>query len=318
MKMKTSAITATVMLLALAAQTVSAAEAVGYNVVTVPANSDVLVSVPFNNDVEATYTVDSVDGAGVTVNEALSADTYDSGYYVRVIDGAGEGLWSTITANGSGGLTLADDFSGYVTNGDTFRVYEHHTIGSVLPDTLYGVAFTNSTQIQTYDSTGAGQYKTASGVASYAAVPPLFNYQWTGSANAETILDPGSMFLIRNGAGDELALPLFGDVPDHNAAVLVEAGARDLNIGSGFPVAMTIDELGIGANNRQVQVYDNSASGQFKTASGVATYAAVPPLFQYEWSGSANGDTEIVGSQGFIVRLPTGDVGGKITINRSY
>ena len=119
--MKASAITAAT-LLALTAQTVSAADAVGYNVVTVPENSDVLVSVPFNNNVEATFTVDSVDGTGITVNEALSAGTYNSSYYIRVIDGAGEGLWSTITDTADGGLTIADDLSGYVANGDTFRV----------------------------------------------------------------------------------------------------------------------------------------------------------------------------------------------------
>jgi uncharacterized protein (TIGR02597 family) len=317
MKIKASAITAAA-LLALAAQSASAAEAVGYNVVTVPANSDVLVSVPFNNNVEATYTVDSVAGTGITVNEALSAGTYDSSYYVRFIDGSGEGLWSTITVNGSGGLTLADDFSGYVANGDTFRVYEHHTIGSIFPDTMYGVSFTNSTQIQTYDATGAGQFKLASGSASYVAVPPLFQYAWTGSANADTVLAPGSMFLVRNGAGEELTIPVFGDVPDHSSAVVVATGARDLNIGTGFPVAMTIDDLGIGADSRQLQVYDNSASGQFKLAAGTASYVAVPPLFQYAWTGSANGSTVISGSEAFLVRLPSGDAGGKITINKPY
>jgi len=133
MKMKVSAITTAAMLLALTVQSVSAAEAVGYNVVTVPANSDVLVSVPFNNNVDATFTVNTVTVTGMTVNEALSADTYDSSYYIRVINGAGEGLWSTITANGSGGLTLTDDLSGYVANGDSFRVYEHQTLATVFP-----------------------------------------------------------------------------------------------------------------------------------------------------------------------------------------
>ncbi len=318
MKMKVSAITAAGMLLALATQTVSAAEAVGYNVVTVPAHSDVLVSVPFNNHVEATFTVDSVTGTGMTVNEALSADTYDSSYYIRVIDGAGEGLWSTITANGSGGLTLTDDLSGYVAIGDTFRVYEHHTVGSVFPDTMYGVSFTNSTQVQVFDGVSAGQYKQPLGIATYSAVPPLFDYQWAGSANASTVLAPGSMLLVRNGGVDELTIPLYGDVPDHNSAVVVSAGARDLNISTGFPVPMRIDELGIGADGRQVQVYDNAASGQYKQPSGIAIYSAVPPLFQYEWSGSADGDTVINGSQAILVRLPAGDIGGKITINKTY
>lgn len=318
MKMKASAITAAA-LLALTAQTVSAAEAVGYNTVTVPANSDVLVSVPFNNNVEATFTVDTVTANGVTVNEALSADTYDSGYYVRFIDGNGEGLWSTISDNGNGGLELSDtNVLSYVSGGDTLRVYEHHTIGTVFPDTMYGVSFTNSTQIQVFDGVGVGQYKQPLGVASYAAVPPLFVYQWSGSATADTVLPPSAMFLVRNGSANELTIPLHGDVPDHSSAVVLSSGARDLNIGSGFPVEMTISELGVEANNRQVQVFNNSVAGQFKQPSGVATYAAVPPLFNYEWSGSASGSTEINGSQAFLVRLPVGDAGGKITINKPY
>lgn len=309
MKNKASAITAAAMLLALAAQTVSAAEAVGYNVVTVPANSDVLVSVPFNNNVEASFTVDSVTGTGITVNEALSADTYDSSYYIRVIDGAGEGLWSTITANGSGGLTIADDLSGYVANGDTFRVYAHHTLATVFPSGMYGVSYTNLTQVLIYENNLAAmsQNKAASKTAVYVAA----SGNWFGAGvNNNSVLAPETQFIVRNTSGSELTLLNSGDVPDYNASMLIAAGG-DVVVGSGYPVDVSLNGSGLEGAFRQVLFFDNAQVSQNKAASKTAVYNAG------SWFGT--GASESIGaSEAVAIRLHGTESGSKITINKPY
>jgi len=326
MKMKVSAITAAGMLLALAAQTASAAEAVGYNVVTVPANSDAVVSVPFSQNVQGTFTVASVSGTGVTVNEALSADTYDSSYYIRVIDGAGEGLWSTITANGSGGLTLTDDFSGYVAIGDTFRVYEHHTIGSVFPGSLKGVTFETSTQILVPNTVSVGVNKSASPYAYKENGFPPFDsrpgwYQGI-TYKSDLVFAPDSYVLVRNNGASNLSIVVFGDVPDMNIAQVLSAtsGANDLYL-SGFPVDTTFGDFNLGGLG-QLLVVDNSASGINKSPAPFAWKPAGFPPFDsrvgwYQGITYMN-DTVVPAGTGVILRRDSGATETKWTLNKQY
>jgi len=314
MKINASAITAA-MLLALAAQAANAAEAVGYNVVTVPANSDVLVSVPFNNNVEATFTVDAVAGAGITVNEALSADTYNSSYYIRVIDGAGEGLWSTITANGSGGLTIADDLSGYVANGDTFRVYEHQTLGSVFSKGLYGVAFTNGTQVYIYENKidAMTQNKSAAKTAAYTTSG---GGRWVGAGvNNNTVLAPETQFIVRNNTASVFSVITHGDAPDYSASMLI-AASGDLVVASGYPVPVVLKDSGLAGNQRQVYFFDNAATGVNKSAVKTAAYTTSGGG---RWVGAGVTGNELIGaSEAVTLRLPSSEVASKITLVKPY
>jgi len=304
MKVKASAI-AVAALLALAAQAANATEAVGYNVVTVPANSDVLVSVPFNNDVEATFTVGSVSTSGVTVNEALSADTYGSGYYVRFIDGNGEGLWSTISANGDGGLELSNtDVLSYISSGDTFRVYAHHTVGSVFPAGMYGVSYTNGVSLKFYNNTASGLNKAPVDTVTYDS----FANNWD---NPDAIIAPLTMMLIRNGSSKELTYICEGDVPDMKAAFIVTAGVeQDYHIGSGFPVSVIAADVDAGTG-RRLKLYDNNATGQNKAPVDTITYDA----FGGDWD---NPDAAISLSEGFLLRTDSNEVGGIVTIRKPY
>jgi len=322
MKMKVSAITTAAMLLALTVQSVSAAEAVGYNVVTVPANSDAVVSVPFSQNVEEIFTVASVSGTGMTVNEALSADTYDSSYYIRVVDGAGEGLWSTITANGGGGLTLADDLSGYVANGDTFRVYEHQTLGSVFPSSLEGVTFDSSTQIL-IPNTSTEAINKAAKAYSYQANGLLGNPAgWYDSIfySDTTVVSPDSFVIMRNQSGSVITNIVFGDVLSTDLASIIPAtsGSDDLYVGL-YPVDVTLGELALeGAG--QLIVIDNDASGINK-AGKAYTYQPSgllgnPPGW-YDTIFYAN-DTVIPAGTGVILRRSAVASETKWTMNKPY
>jgi uncharacterized protein (TIGR02597 family) len=326
--MKASAITAAA-LLALTAQTVSAAETVGYNVVTVPANSDVLVSVPFNNNAEATFTVTSVDGTGITVNEALSADTYDSGYYVRFIDGSGEGLWSTITDNGSGGLTLADDLSGYVANGNTFRVYAHHTLETVFPDGLESVSFAESssafvrkTEILVPDASSTGINKPA------AATYYYLNDEWRkvgASGNFDdVVLSPDEYFILRNtGGAGELDYIVSGDVESGAIARIIPTGDQnDVIIVSGRPVPMTLAELGLGGTaafetsasafvrEDELLVFDNSTADLNKPAA--ATYYYLDGEWRKVGASGSFDDAVVDAGAAMIIRKASGDAGSDL------
>jgi len=304
MKMKASAITAA-MLLALTAHTVSAAEAVGYNTVTVPANSDVLVSVPFNQNAEGNFTVSSVVSGGVTVTNVLTANAYTNNYYVRFTTGGGEGLWSTISANGTGGFTLADtNVLTYVSAGNAFRVYKHHTVGSVFPSGMYGVSYTNGVAISIFNNTATGINKSPSTTVTYSV--PL--KRWN---NLNQVINPDSMILIRNGSATTLTWVNNGNVPDYNVALLVPAGvAKDTLIGSGFPVDTTVAAISSAAG-RSVSTYNNVATGQNKSPVTTVTYSA--PL--QRWN---NLNQAVASSEGLLLRTSASEVGGKIVIQKPY
>ncbi len=319
MKMKASAITAA-MLLALAAQAANAAEAVGYNVVTVPANSDALVSVPFNQKAEGSFTVSSVTAGGVTVAATLTENAFANSYYVRFTSGSGEGLWSTISANGTGGFELANtDVLSYISNGDTFRVYKHHTIGSLFPAGMYGISFTNGTSILVYENATAFQDKSASSVVSYQVIEPGVLEFWDGGNAENTVMEPDTLFVVRNSADHALTLVNNGYVPDYNVAYLLPAGVnQDMQLGSGFPVAMTLGNMGLGGENgRAVLVYDNELAGQDKSASSVVSYQVIEPGVLEFWDGGNAENTVIGSSAGYRVRLSS-ETGGKVTVSKPY
>ncbi|MFA6172277.1 MAG: TIGR02597 family protein [Kiritimatiellales bacterium] len=304
MKMKASAITAAA-LLALAAQAANAAEAVGYNTLTVPANSDVLVSVPFNQNAEGNFTVSLKTDDGVMVTNGLAVNAYTNGYYVRFTSGGGEGLWSTISTNGEAGFTLADtNVLTYVSNGDAFRVYKHQTIGSVFPTGMYGVSYTNGVTVYVYNNTVTGINKSSSASVGYN--PGL--KKWN---NPNQILNPDSMIMVRNGSVATLKWINHGDVPDYNVAMLVPAGvAKDTLIGSGFPVDTTLEQIS-GSAGRTVGMYNNTATGYNKSTSSTVGYN--PAL--KKWNNPAQA---IMSSEGLVFRTSAAEAGGKVTIQKPY
>ncbi len=289
--MKASAITAAA-LLALAAQAANAADAVGYNTVTVPTNSDVLVSVPFTKDAAGSFTVSSVVSSGVTVTNTLTANAYTNGYYVRFTSGGGAGLWSTISANGTGGFTLADTnaLTG-VQAGNTFKVYPHQTLATVFPDGMEGVSFkksasaaVHSTEILFPNTSSVGVNKSA------AATYYFYNSAWRKAGSAATIsfdntvVSPQEYFVLRNKSTNTLTYVASGNVEALAAGryVSTQTAKDDIAAVSGRPVAMTLAGLKLGGTSAfvtttsvavhkdELLMFNNSATGINKSAA--ATY----------------------------------------------
>lgn len=293
MKMKASAITAAA-LLALAAQAANAAEAVGYNTVTVPASSDVLVAAPFSRNAEASFTVASVTASGITVNEALSANTYSSSYYVRFSSGSGDGLWSTISANGDGGLEFANtNVLAYVSVGDALTVYKHHTISSLFPAGMKDNTWNSSTKIllPANDSSGINKGYT---VVSYNSEEAKWKGGRTDYSNQSIV--PGQSFIIRNESTTGLTWVAYGDVPSKVARIL-PTGDYDVAVAASV-TPVSISELGLEGEGA-ILLPANDSTGYNKGAT-VVTYNSGEGKWKVGRTDYSN--TEIPAGEGFIVR----------------
>lgn len=307
-------------LLAFAVPMAQAQDAVGYNRIVVPANADVLLSVPFNQDSEGTYTVSSSDATSVTVaNASFAVDGYNNSHYIRLTNGDGEGLWTTIVDTGASTLTLEETkVLDYIVDGTTtFRVYPHHTLGSLFPSGMYGVSYTNGTQVLIYenDLSDMRQNRSSSIAAAYTTSD---GGRWGGAdgVSSSTVLKPETRFILRNNDSEEYAVIMHGAVPDYNVCMLIAADG-DLVTGSGYPVPVTLDESELGANQRQVLLYDNTTAD--KDNRSASTLAAYTTDDGGRWTGAGVDGTErILPSESFTLRLPSAEAGTKISIPKPY
>lgn len=330
MKLKITNTAIAAALLTLLGHTAGAANAVGYNKITVPANSDVLVSVPFNEDAAGTYSVSSISSATISVNETLAADTFDNTYYVRITSGNAAGLWSTVSSNAAGELTVQDeDILSDVTAGDTLDVLPHHTLETVLPDRLVDVSFIASTgsgfslTINTTVRTWSADVGINQSPANTYYYHESGEWRTLAGGNADaTIFTPDDIMVIRNSDDTEaLSYIVSGNVPEGAIGQLLSTHASDDDTytSSGRPVGITLDELGLGGSaafkgstgsgfsltiNDTLRVYDNTTAGINKSPASTYYYHETEG-----WRTLADapaGDTVIPAGTGFVIRKVSG------------
>lgn len=261
----TASVIMAALLLALAAQAANAGNVVGLSKVAIPANADVRITVPFTTSAAGTFSVTATGNGGlVNVSGSMVGGAFANAYYARFISGGASGLWSTISTNGSGSVTLADTaVVAFAKSGDTFRIYKHQTIGSLFPDTMLGLAFDDNTTLLLFsnDRTAMQQNRSASAVVSY-----YDGYGWyADGVDSTTPICPETQLIVRNGSSNSYVVILFGQVPDYNVAVLTAPGG-DLNIGTGYPVPVVLNSAGLDSVSRTVLIYDNTTSGINKSA----------------------------------------------------
>jgi uncharacterized protein (TIGR02597 family) len=288
---------------------------VGYNRITIPGNTDVRLSLPFSQNAEGTFSVSTATASGVTVANTLTPGAYANSYYVRFTSGNGAGLWSTISNNGTNSLDLADlGLLNYVNSGDTFRVYRHHTLGSVFPNSLFNVSYTSGSKILIYENNLAAmsQNKAAVNTATYITSG---GGMWVGAGvSNNTILKPETQFILRNNASPQFQVITLGAVPDYSVSMLI-APNGDLVIGSGYPVPVVLRDSGLAGNLQKVLFYDNNAVGQNKAANKTATYSSGSGT----WVGAGvTGNELISASEAVTLRLPVGETGTKATIPKPF
>jgi uncharacterized protein (TIGR02597 family) len=307
----------------------------GYNKVTVPAQSDVIVSVPFTQKPEGTFTV-ATGGVGAT---ALSVDeditsAYDGAYYIRFTSGDAKGLWSTIEATNTTAETVElEDTSmlaSKVSEGDTFKIIKHNTLESVFPDKLAGLSFVAST------GTGFGlKIKTRvllweESVGTNQAPAQTFYFhesaEWrslAGSNSDDTVISPDAILVIRNTADKKLTYIPQGSVHTGTVAKAIQThgSADDVYTSTSRPVAVKLKDLGLGGSDAfatstgtgfgltikdRLLVFDNSTTGTNKAPVSTFYYHE-----SGEWrnlAGQNADDYEISPSTGVVIRKTSGAV----------
>jgi len=299
--------------------TAANAQSHGQVTATVPANADVVVSLPFNRPMVAAHETSSVSGSTITLagSPGYTADQFQDTHYVRVIDGSGAGLWSTITGNTNNTVTIGGDVAAELdASGDqTVRLYPHHTVGSVFSSRFQGVSYVDGTEVQTFNNADPSQNKPAGDQVSIFDANPLFGNP--GWSNADLILPPDTGFVVRNNSGDPLTFVAQGIVPDHKVSYLVPANTtKDIVVGAGYPADTQVRFTGFGGvDNREVQTFDNDDASQNKPAGAQVSIFDANPLFGD--AGWSTPDLTLPAGEGFVLRQ-NGGAGGIIETTPVY
>lgn len=327
MMIKASAIAA-VALAALAVGTAKAVEITGYTKIAVPANSDVLLTVPFDQDASGDFAVNTKTGTGVTVTNTLTTNQFATTFFIRFTSGTGKGLWTTISSNTTSAFVFANTaILSDINVGDTFTVYPHRTLTNVFTDGMAGLSYAKTTSLanrQTEvlipDTTGVGTNRPISATYFY------FNNAWrkVGAAPTvnfnNTVLPPQDHFILRNRTANPLTYISMGDVTAVQRAryIPTETIKTDVVAAAGFPLKIKLAQLGLGGTSAfatttnvavrkdELLVFDNTAVGQNKPA--LATFF----FFNNAWrkvgdspATSHNDDLLDVGAA-FVVRKAAG------------
>jgi uncharacterized protein (TIGR02597 family) len=301
------------MLLALAVPLVCPAEDLGFSTVTIPAVTDVAVTVPYNNGNKVEFTIDAgginIGAKTVKPTVALTNGLYSGGrYYVRFTSGGADGLWTTITSNDAVQFTLEETSAlALAAAGNTFRVYRHWTVEQVFPTDQLGVSYVDGTQLLFYSNTTNGYNKSAVKIVEYVTFPSA------GWDDPPYVIKPDTMFKIRNNSASALTYSPVGLIPDHTISYLIPSGVnKDTFLGAGHPVTTTLGLTNFGdpvnGDGRTILIYNPAAlTGLNRSADRVGQYVTFPSP---EWDlGHAEA---IAGCTGYIFRQHVGDPGGVI------
>lgn len=144
------------------AQTTAYTTPVGYNSITIDANADTRVGLPFRQPTVAAAASTDITGNVITVAGA-SFGTYAATHYVKFTSGAAEGKFYAITANTSSTITidLNGDTQNLPTTGNTFSVNKFWTLKELFDPAAAGAtAATTANAIVASATTSLGNRRT--------------------------------------------------------------------------------------------------------------------------------------------------------------
>ncbi len=238
---------------------------VGYATVALLANSDAIVSVPFQRAAAFVGTVVSVTGNVVNVEgaPAWAADQFvyragsqPNSYYASIRSGAKEGRSFAIMANRAASLTLAsgDDAPSGVATGDRLSVIPHWTLGTVFPAASVGVQLAETSasgpegtrvMVLAIPPTGINPAAAASFVLSGGAWRAVG--QLTGASKDDEVVRPDTYLVVRN-PGAARTVVTGGTVVMHRATLNLTTVANapaDNPAAPPRPVPVTLNESGL-------------------------------------------------------------------------
>jgi uncharacterized protein (TIGR02597 family) len=278
-------------LLGTAVQAQVTTDPVGFLNVTVPANSDAIISVPLNRAASFKGMIQSISGNVMTIagtSPAWTANLFVQSlpsqidtYAVLIASGTNEGMTAKITANGANTLTVqlatGDNLSAVKTEavngaglGDQIDIMPYWTPSSLIssiPDGTEMYAFDNTTTGQNVSPTTLLQFFTGFGW-----------YETVGFTDQSNRPMPfGTGFILRNNSSSSISAPLTGSVPMSSNRLILRTLAANTNqdqtIGYMSPVPTVLGTVNLGAqDNDELYLFDNSASGKNKSPSTLLIY----------------------------------------------
>ena len=276
-----------------------------------PANSDVVVSVPVLKSASFAGLVGSVGANTVTVNTtpAFADNVWSATPHVLVIEnGPKSGLIVPILSNLGNVLTIDPgvfSLTGIVA-GNSLSIRPAWTLATFMS----GATSLTGVQVFTFSNTQANINNSADG---------LYFYVGAGWENADgdpandTILYPGDGFVVRTAATPIADFVVSGEVPKANSYVAIgesATGARDTMFSYVSPVSENLGVSGIGVTAGDVLLdFNNTAAGQNKSGT---------PYFYIGGGNWENGDGDsantfpLEGGKAYVFRRATAAATGYI------
>jgi uncharacterized protein (TIGR02597 family) len=277
---------------------------VGYNTLSLLANSDTYVSIPFHRTAAFVGQVASVSGNVITVagtpGWSSSQFVYASGsqantYYAFIRSGTKEGNYYTVTSNSGNTLTLdlaGDTLSGLAAN-DSLSVIPYWTLGTLFPASDAGVSFTVSPSVASIRTAILTPDLQTAGI-NLATTKSYFFYNsaWRQAGQSlaisknDDILIPDTYFIVRNGANAG-SFTHSGSVVMKKSVVplLTQASAKQDNaVAITRPVPVSLNDSGLissgaftpsaspAVRKDELLVFDNTVAAKNKAASAIYYY----------------------------------------------
>lgn len=306
----------------LQAQVVSTAP-VGFVSKTVPSNSDATYAPAFQPAAAYVGAVGTlVDGDTISVagtSPGWATDQFKFTHYLLIGSGDREGIFAEIVGNSANTIDVVFFVGNFgtqegdrVETGDEIKVVPYWTLGTLLPDG----SVPNGTKVLLYNRTEGGVNKAASTI--YTTFTGFGWYNGPTNGNSQVIY-PDESFIIRAPVGESVNLTQTGSVPmDKIRTLLISATPgqdMDIRVTSGVPVPTPLGEIfnpGAAGNGDKVLVFDESASGQNKSAATIITY--------FHGFGWYNGPTNLSGleiqpGQGLLYRKAAANSGSDVSVN---
>ncbi|MGC4071336.1 MAG: TIGR02597 family protein [Nibricoccus sp.] len=277
---------------------------VGYNTISLLANSDTYVSVPFSRPAAFVGQISSFSGNVITVagtpGFTASQFVYASGsqsntYYAFIRSGAKEGNYYTIIANGTNTLTVdlaGDTLTGIVAN-EAISIIPYWTLGTLFPASDAGVSFivtvsnpSPQTQILIPDLTSTGINLSVSKVYRYRSG----SWKLVGGLNPsydDDILIPDSYFIVRNAATGTVFTQTGSVVVKKTTTPLITnvGSKQDNSVALTRPIPVSLNDSGLISSGAfvasnptgprtgdELLVVDNTTTGINKSVSAVYFY----------------------------------------------
>jgi hypothetical protein len=91
-----------------------------------------LIAPSFHNGDLVSGTVTTEGASSLTLSAQLTAAAYDEGsHYIEVVNSNGTGYWTDITSNSTTAVSVADDLTSFIEDGDQFFIRKHITIADL-------------------------------------------------------------------------------------------------------------------------------------------------------------------------------------------